>query len=161
MVSQEYDVLIINTTTSNYLITSRNFSRLSHICKTNNEKIASYAFERETDYIPCLMLLFYYCVVQYPLLASYFFWSAFLFVRTTLLYFQRNMTVLASLGKSCFSRRFVASSFVPRGFASVGDQLPSVELHLGFPPEKHNLADFAKDKAIMLVGLPGAFTPTW
>ena len=55
----------------------------------------------------------------------------------------------------------MASSFVPRGFASVGDQLPSVELHLGFPPEKHNLADFAKDKAIMLVGLPGAFTPTW
>jgi peroxiredoxin len=42
----------------------------------------------------------------------------------------------------------------------VGDKLPSVELHLGFPPEKHNLADFAGDKSIILVGLPGAFTPT-
>ena len=42
-----------------------------------------------------------------------------------------------------------------RGFASVGDQLPGVELHLGFPPKKHNLAAFAKDKSILLVGLPG------
>jgi len=45
--------------------------------------------------------------------------------------------------------------------ASVGDSLPSVELHQGFPPKMHNLADFAKDKNIILVGLPGAFTPTW
>lgn len=47
-----------------------------------------------------------------------------------------------------------------RGMASVGDSLPSVELHQGFPPKKYNLADFAKDKSIILVGLPGAFTPT-
>lgn len=46
-------------------------------------------------------------------------------------------------------------------FASVGDQLPSVELHLGFPPKKYNVADFCKDKSVILVGLPGAFTPTW
>jgi len=52
-------------------------------------------------------------------------------------------------------------SIARRGFAaSVGDSLPSVELHIGFPPKKHNLADFAKDKSILLVGLPGAFTPT-
>jgi hypothetical protein len=76
--------------------------------------------------------------------------------------FISNMSLLA-IGRS-FSRRIVASaapSASLRGFASVGDQLPSVELHLGFPPEKHNLADFAKDKSILLVGLPGAFTPTW
>ena len=53
------------------------------------------------------------------------------------------------------------SPFGIRSFASVGDKLPSVELHIGFPPKKHNLADFAKDKSILLVGLPGAFTPTW
>jgi len=77
--------------------------------------------------------------------------------------FVSNMPLLA-IGRS-LSRRIVASAAAPsasllRGFASVGDQLPSVELHLGFPPEKHNLADFAKDKSILLVGLPGAFTPT-
>jgi len=70
------------------------------------------------------------------------------------------MGFLTSLGKSSLSRRIVFSPSLQRGFASVGDQLPSVDLHLGFPPEKHNLADFAKDKAILLVGLPGAFTPT-
>jgi 2-Cys peroxiredoxin 5 len=47
-----------------------------------------------------------------------------------------------------------------RSFASVGDKLPSVELHQGFPPKKYNLADFAKNKSLLLVGLPGAFTPT-
>lgn len=48
-----------------------------------------------------------------------------------------------------------------RCFASVGDKLPAVELHHGFPPKKHNLAEYAKNKSILLVGLPGAFTPTW
>jgi len=68
---------------------------------------------------------------------------------------------LLNLGRAV-SRRFAgpSSSASLRGFASVGDQLPSVDLHLGFPPTKHNLADFAKDKSILLIGLPGAFTPT-
>ena len=60
---------------------------------------------------------------------------------------------------SLLSRRLarvsLSSTSAFRSFASVGDQLPSVELHLGFPPKKHNLADFAKDKSILLVGLPG------
>lgn len=51
------------------------------------------------------------------------------------------------------------NSVISRNFAAVGDKLPSVELHHGFPPKKYNLADFAKDKSILLVGLPGAFTP--
>jgi len=42
----------------------------------------------------------------------------------------------------------------------VGDPIPDVKLDLGFPPEKFDLAGFAKGKKIVLVGLPGAFTPT-
>lgn len=54
-----------------------------------------------------------------------------------------------------------AASLSLRSFASVGDKLPSVELQQGFPPKNYNLADFAKNKKILLIGLPGAFTPTW
>ena len=34
------------------------------------------------------------------------------------------------------------------------------ELDLGFPPEKVNLAQRVAGKKVILVGLPGAFTPT-
>ena len=30
-----------------------------------------------------------------------------------------------------------------------------------FPPEKIPLGDYLKDKNVVIVGLPGAFTPTW
>lgn len=43
-----------------------------------------------------------------------------------------------------------------RGMATVGDKLPSVELQAGWPPQKHNLADFAANKKVIVVGLPGA-----
>jgi hypothetical protein len=49
---------------------------------------------------------------------------------------------------------------VTRSFASVGDKLPSVELHQGFPPKKIDIADYAASRNIILLGLPGAFTPT-
>lgn len=42
----------------------------------------------------------------------------------------------------------------------VGDSIPAVELHKGFPPEKVSLAEHCKGKKIILIGLPGAFTPT-
>ena len=42
----------------------------------------------------------------------------------------------------------------------VGDTLPSVTLDFGFPPEKINLLERATGKNIILMGLPGAFTPT-
>mmetsp|Transcript_112101 Transcript_112101/g.317134 ORF Transcript_112101/g.317134 Transcript_112101/m.317134 type:complete len:147 (-) Transcript_112101:4-444(-) len=42
----------------------------------------------------------------------------------------------------------------------VGDEVPAVELDKGFPPEKVALKDLCKDKKVVLVGLPGAFTPT-
>jgi len=42
----------------------------------------------------------------------------------------------------------------------VDDPIPAVELDKGFPPEKVALKDFCKGKKVVLVGLPGAFTPT-
>jgi len=44
--------------------------------------------------------------------------------------------------------------------AAVGDAIPNVGLDLGFPPEKVMLGEFCKGKKVVLVGLPGAFTPT-
>lgn len=44
---------------------------------------------------------------------------------------------------------------------NVGDKLPSsISLDLGFPPDKINLADRVAGKKVIIVGLPGAFTPT-
>jgi hypothetical protein len=53
------------------------------------------------------------------------------------------------------------------GFAStrafsikVGSPIPNIDLDKGFPPKKINLTEFTKGKKVVLVGLPGAFTPT-
>lgn len=43
---------------------------------------------------------------------------------------------------------------------AAGDSVPDVGLDLGFPPEKVNLKEYCKGKKVVLVGLPGAFTPT-
>jgi len=43
----------------------------------------------------------------------------------------------------------------------VGDTVPAdLTLHHGFPPEKISLDDRLKGKNVIIVGLPGAFTPT-
>jgi len=42
----------------------------------------------------------------------------------------------------------------------VGDMIPDVSLDSGFPPDKVSLREFTKGKRVVLVGLPGAFTPT-
>jgi len=51
-----------------------------------------------------------------------------------------------------------------RGLATtttmIGEKIPAVEMHQGFPPEKINLRDFCANKKVIMVGLPGAFTPT-
>jgi hypothetical protein len=44
--------------------------------------------------------------------------------------------------------------------AELGTELPSEELDFGFPPQKVNIAERCKGKRIIIVGLPGAFTPT-
>jgi len=60
---------------------------------------------------------------------------------------------------------FAPTAFVGRSNTAfnvaVGDSIPSVELFQGFPdPQKVNLADYVKEKNVIIVGLPGAFTPT-
>mmetsp|Transcript_16884 Transcript_16884/g.39273 ORF Transcript_16884/g.39273 Transcript_16884/m.39273 type:complete len:111 (-) Transcript_16884:492-824(-) len=42
----------------------------------------------------------------------------------------------------------------------VGDAIPDVSLDKGFPPEPFKLKEYCKGKKVILVGLPGAFTPT-
>ena len=42
----------------------------------------------------------------------------------------------------------------------VGDTVPSVEIDLGFPPSKVDLAAHVAGKRVILMGLPGAYTPT-
>jgi len=42
----------------------------------------------------------------------------------------------------------------------VGDLIPDVELDFGFPPTKINMRERLAGKKTILMGLPGAFTPT-
>lgn len=42
----------------------------------------------------------------------------------------------------------------------VGDKLPSAEVHSGFPPAKIDFREYTANKSVVIVGLPGAFTPT-
>jgi len=47
----------------------------------------------------------------------------------------------------------------PQKVIKVGAKFPDVELHLGFPPEKINMTERLKGKKVIVLGLPGAFTP--
>jgi peroxiredoxin len=40
------------------------------------------------------------------------------------------------------------------------DKIPMAQLHFGFPPQMVNTASYAANKNMIIVGLPGAFTPT-
>jgi 2-Cys peroxiredoxin 5 len=43
---------------------------------------------------------------------------------------------------------------------AVGEKFPTVQLDYGFPPEKVDMAKRLASKKTIIVGLPGAFTPT-
>merc|ERR1739848_741523 len=69
--------------------------------------------------------------------------------------------ICSRIGSALSARLARPSSFRPaRAFASVGDKLPDVTLDLGFPPEAVSPLKRFAGKKVVIVGLPGAFTPT-
>ena len=71
--------------------------------------------------------------------------------------------VVVVVTQNALAMRFLAVALLAASASAVikvGDTLPSVTLDLGFPPEKVNLLERAKGKNVILMGLPGAFTPT-
>eukprot|EP00567_Pseudictyota_dubia_P007709 CAMPEP_0197448956 /NCGR_PEP_ID=MMETSP1175-20131217/19721_1 /TAXON_ID=1003142 /ORGANISM="Triceratium dubium, Strain CCMP147" /LENGTH=68 /DNA_ID=CAMNT_0042980913 /DNA_START=26 /DNA_END=232 /DNA_ORIENTATION=+ len=62
--------------------------------------------------------------------------------------------IAANLALCAAGPTFVADA------AKVGDKIPSVNLHSGFPPKMVDAADYVKGRNVIVVGLPGAFTPT-
>jgi peroxiredoxin len=50
----------------------------------------------------------------------------------------------------------VASAFTVKA----GDKVPSADLHFGFPPLFVDTAEYLAGRNVIVVGLPGAFTPT-
>ena len=65
-------------------------------------------------------------------------------------------TLLAVAAISCLLAISVVDAI------QVDDEFPKdVELHYGFPPERINISKRIQNKKVLVVGLPGAFTPTW
>jgi peroxiredoxin len=69
--------------------------------------------------------------------------------------FQKSLSLALTLT--------LALATVPASYAiKVGDDIPDdVKLHYGFPPESVDLKERLAGKRSIVVGLPGAFTPTW
>ena len=64
-------------------------------------------------------------------------------------------TLLAVAAISCLLAISVVDAI------QVDDEFPKdVELHYGFPPERINISKRIQNKKVLVVGLPGAFTPT-
>lgn len=65
-------------------------------------------------------------------------------------------TSVGAFAPTAFNGRFSTAANIAEG-----DSLPSATLFQGFPdPKKIDIADYVKGKNVIIVGLPGAFTPT-
>lgn len=53
-----------------------------------------------------------------------------------------------------------AAAVVSTTGIKVGDMLPEVNLDINFPPEATPVQTLCSSQTIVVVGLPGAFTPT-
>jgi len=57
---------------------------------------------------------------------------------------------------------FAATTTTTTTAIEVGERIPKdLTLHHGFPPENISLDERFANKNVLLIGLPGAFTPTW
>ena len=68
--------------------------------------------------------------------------------------------------KISFSKTAVAAFLVLASVVNAlapikpGDKIPAVNLHFGFPPTMVNAAEYCAGRNVVVIGLPGAFTPT-
>jgi len=62
--------------------------------------------------------------------------------------------------RTMFAVSCAAALTSTRALIEVGSAIPNIGLDSGFPPAKVMMGEFCKDKKVVLVGLPGAFTPT-
>lgn len=65
-----------------------------------------------------------------------------------------------ALAMGCRKVALLAITLATASGIKVGDMIPDVSLDKGFPPSKVSLREATKGKKVVLVGLPGAFTPT-
>jgi 2-Cys peroxiredoxin 5 len=76
-----------------------------------------------------------------------------------------KLSTLFLAGGLTTASAFAPPAFVPRSHTAlnvaVGDSIPDVSVDKEFPPDKINLTEYSKDKSLLIIGLPGAFTPTW
>ena len=54
----------------------------------------------------------------------------------------------------------LALSVAAAAAINVGDTVPDVTLHMGFPPKQVDIKEYVAGRNVILMGLPGAFTPT-
>ena len=60
------------------------------------------------------------------------------------------------------STLLVSTSYNVNAFSAItpGTKFPNVQVYKEFGPETMDLGDYIQNKSVMVVGLPGAFTPT-
>ena len=65
-----------------------------------------------------------------------------------------------SLSKSAIAAVMLFSAVASAFTLKAGDKVPAADLHFGFPPTFVGSEDYLADRNVIVVGLPGAFTPT-
>jgi peroxiredoxin len=73
----------------------------------------------------------------------------------------KKLSIAALVGMQTVANAATFGSSNTLAFAAPS-KIPSVEVLQGFPDvEKINVAEYCSGKNVIIVGLPGAFTPTW